>query len=136
MDTLTPIQRSRLMGKVRRKDTKPELIVRRLVHSLGYRYRLHAGDLPGRPDLVFVCRHKVLFVHGCYWHRHSRCRKATTPTTNREFWSTKFAANKARDRRDCRRLRRAGWNVVVVWECETSNPRELTKRLIQELGVH
>jgi DNA mismatch endonuclease (patch repair protein) len=136
MDTLTPTQRSRLMGKVRRMDTKPELIVRRLVHSLGYRYRLHAGDLPGRPDLVFPCRQKVLFVHGCYWHRHARCRRATTPATNRDFWRTKFAANKARDRRDCRRLQRAGWNVVVVWECETSNLSELTKRLVHELGVH
>lgn len=121
------------MAQVRARDTKPELIVRRLAHSLGYRYRLY-GQLPGRPDLVFASRRKVLFVHGCFWHRHKNCRKTTMPAANREFWLAKFKANVRRDRRNVRELERAGWGVIVVWQCETSHRRELADRLRQELG--
>ena len=135
MDTLTPAQRSARMARVRARDTQPELIVRRLVHSLGYRYRLY-GRLPGRPDLVFASRKKVLFVHGCFWHRHKKCRKATTPAANRSFWLEKFKANVRRDRRNVRELERAGWRVIVVWQCETTHEKQLADRLRRELGDH
>ena len=139
MDTLTPAQRSRLMSAVRAKDTAPELAVRRLVHALGYRYRLHGKSLqgtslPGRPDLVFAGRRKVLFVHGCFWHRHAGCAKATTPQANAPFWRAKFLANRRRDRAVQRRLIAAGWGVVIVWQCELKEPAKLKRRLIRELG--
>lgn len=133
MDTLTPAQRSRRMASVRSKDTKPELLVRRLVHSLGYRYRLHGKLLPGRPDMVFAGRHTVIFVHGCFWHRHAGCPKATMPKANANFWRAKFRANRKRDRRIESELASAGWDVVVVWECETTQPTILKRRLIREL---
>ncbi len=121
------------MSRVRAKDTRPEMIVRRLVHSLGYRYRLHRGDLPGRPDLVFPKRKAIIFVHGCFWHRHARCRKATTPATNRDYWLPKFRQNKLRDNRKQRELERLGWRVVVVWECETGDLESLKERICFEL---
>lgn len=127
-------QRSALMALVGPKDTKPEMIVRRLLHRAGYRYVLHAPDLPGRPDLVFRPRRKAIFVHGCFWHRHSGCRRATTPKTRREFWLAKFAANVERDARIAMELEAAGWDAVVVWECETSNPAALRDRLTGFLG--
>ena len=112
------------MRAVRSKDTTPELAVRKLAHALGYRFRLHRRELPGSPDLVFPGRRKVVFVHGCFWHRHAGCaRGASTPATRRGFWEAKFARNVARDRRDRRRLRAAGWGVMVVWECQTRFPK-------------
>jgi DNA mismatch endonuclease (patch repair protein) len=132
MDTLTRLKRSALMGMVRSKNTKPELAVRRLVHAMGYRYRLH-GKLPGRPDMVFASRRKVIFVHGCFWHRHPRCKKATTPDANAEFWRAKFRANKRRDRQIERRLDSIGWEVITVWECELREPIKLRRRLVREL---
>jgi DNA mismatch endonuclease (patch repair protein) len=132
MDTLTPEKRSRLMGKIRDKDTKPEWIVRRLVHSMGFRFRLHRKDLPGGPDLVFPAMSKVIFVHGCFWHRH-RCRLTTTPKTNVRFWNTKFSENVLRDKKNIRRLKRAGWAVLVIWECQTRNAAFLEKRLAEFL---
>ncbi len=129
MDRLDSAARSALMRAVRRKDTTPELRVRRLAHRLGLRFRLHRHDLPGTPDLVFPRRHIALFVHGCFWHRHPGCRYATTPTTRREFWEAKFNANQARDRRQTEQLRSLGWQIVIIWECETRSLPTLEARL-------
>ena len=112
------------MALVRSTDTGPEMVVRRLVHSLGYRYRLHRKDLPGRPDLTFPSRRKVLFVHGCFWHQHSCSRGARIPATSREYWVRKLQRNVARDKRVRRELRKLGWSSLVVWECQTK-PRRL-----------
>jgi DNA mismatch endonuclease (patch repair protein) len=119
MDIFTPERRSALMAKVRRSNTRPEVVVRRLLHRLGFRFRLHRIDLPGTPDLVLPKLRTVIFVHGCFWHRHYRCKKATTPSNNADFWRAKFKANKIRDRRKSELLRREGWKVIVIWECET-----------------
>jgi DNA mismatch endonuclease, patch repair protein len=120
MDTLTKEQRSERMSRVRGKDTAAERVVRRLVFSLGYRYRLHVRDLPGVPDLVFRSLRKVIFVHGCFWHRHRspRCRLARVPKTRVEFWLTKLEGNRLRDTRNLRALRCLGWQALVVWECQ------------------
>lgn len=131
-DVLTREQRSALMSKIRGKGTEPEMIVRRLAHSLGYRFRLHRPDMPGSPDLVFPGQKKAIFVHGCFWHRHN-CGRAYAPKTRPEFWSRKFSSNVARDRRVARALRRAGWNVLVVWECQTGSYEPLMRRLAQFL---
>ena len=128
MDSLTPEKRSRLMARIRDKDTKPEWIVRRLVHSMGFRFRLHRKDLPGAPDLVLPAMSKAIFVHGCFWHRH-RCRLTTTPKTNVRFWNNKFSENVLRDKKNIRRLKRAGWAVLVIWECQTNDAALLEKRL-------
>lgn len=117
------------MASVHSEDTSPEMAVRRIVHALGYRYRLHVPDLPGRPDLVFPARRKVVFVHGCFWHRHNGCRYASAPKTNRKFWESKFSANVARDHRARRELKRLEWTVFTVWQCELKNPDRLTERL-------
>ena len=119
MDTLTRRQRSERMRRVPTRDTRPELTVRRMVFSMGYRYRLHRADLPGTPDLVLPRLRKVIFVHGCFWHRHSCRQGQSMPSTNRDFWTDKFEANRRRDRRVRDQLRRAGWTCLVVWECET-----------------
>ncbi len=129
VDRLTPERRSWLMGRVRSKHTKPEMIVRRAAHALGLRFRLHRKNLPGRPDLVFP-RHRVaLFVQGCFWHRHPGCRLASTPKTRTEFWQAKFDANVGRDARVVNELRAAGWRVVTIWECETRKDEILSERL-------
>ena len=128
-DRLTPQQRSALMARVRGKDSAPELVVRRLLHAMGWRYRLHAGDVPGKPDIVVRGRRRAIFVHGCFWHRHEGCRRATMPATRVEFWTAKFAANVERDRRVFEALRLAGWNVLVVWECELKDREALAVRL-------
>lgn len=122
------------MAKVRRKDTAPELIVRRTLHAMGYRYRLHRRDLPGSPDLVFPRRKKVIFVHGCFWHRHRGCSKATTPKTRLHFWNSKFEANIARDSQSLAALKDLGWKTLVLWECGTSDTDHLAKRLRRFLG--
>lgn len=129
MDVLTPQQRSQCMARIRGKDTKPEMLVRSLVHRLGYRFRLHAAGLPGRPDLVLRSRRKVIFVHGCFWHQHPRCRFATRPATRPEFWAAKLDGNSARDRRVRRELTREGWGVLVIWECQTRDVEQLESRL-------
>jgi len=133
-DMMTPAARSALMGKIRGRDTKPEIEVRRLVHALGYRFRLHRRELPGCPDLVFPGRRKVVFVHGCFWHRHEGCRHAVMPATRREFWTRKLEANRMRDRRSLANLRRLGWKVLVVWECETEGREKLASKLLRFLG--
>ena len=118
-------KRSAIMRAIRGKDTQPEIAVRRLVHRMGYRYRLHVRSLPGCPDLVFPSRDKVIFVHGCFWHRHS-CRKGrSTPTTRVAFWRKKLESNRLRDVRHTGRLRRDGWSVMTVWECQTTTSSKL-----------
>lgn len=117
-DRLSPERRSRLMSHVKSKDTTPEKIVRSWLHRHGYRFRLHRKDLPGSPDIVLPKHRAVVFVHGCFWHRHPGCGKATTPEDNREFWQAKFEKNVARDRRVREELEALGWRVFVVWGCE------------------
>ena len=111
------------------RDTGPEMIVRRLVHAMGRRYRVHRSDLPGRPDLAYGPTRKAIFVHGCFWHRHEGCAKASMPKTRQDFWREKFDRNVDRDRRSEGQLRALGWDVLTVWECETRNPRDLVERL-------
>jgi DNA mismatch endonuclease, patch repair protein len=134
MDTLTPAARSRVMSRIRSKDTKPELVVRCLAHRSGYRFRLHRRDLPGAPDLVFPKWRKVIFVHGCFWHMHPRCAMSRMPSSRREYWVPKLVHNRARDLKNIRRLRRAGWKVDVVWECETRQPGRVERKLRSFLG--
>jgi DNA mismatch endonuclease, patch repair protein len=121
-DFLTAEARSALMSRIRAKDTKPEFVVRRLVHGMGYRYRLHRRGMPGTPDLVFAPRRKVIFVHGCFWHWHPDpgCRLAGLPRSRPEYWAPKLAANRARDAANHGMLLEAGWQVLVVWECTTA----------------
>lgn len=126
-DVMTPEQRSRCMASIRSKNTRPELTVRSLVHRMGYRFRLHRRELPGKPDLVFVSRRSVIFVHGCFWHQHAGCRLASKPATRAEFWKGKFEANLSRDSRVRRKLIAMGWRVLVIWECETRDLVELQK---------
>ncbi|MBV2262385.1 MAG: very short patch repair endonuclease [Thauera sp.] len=134
-DVLSKGARSALMARIRGNDTKPELIVRRTLHAMGYRYRLHVGDLPGTPDLVFPSRRKVVFVNGCFWHAHECRHGLRRPSTNVEFWNAKALANRERDARVERALREAGWDVEVVWECETkSKDRPWLRRIVQWLG--
>ena len=128
MDTFSPSQRSEVMRRVRSKDTGPELLVRRLVHALGFRYRLHDRKLPGHPDLSFPVRRKVIFVHGCFWHKH-RCAGGALPKSNRRYWASKLKGNTERDRRNKIALRRAGWRALVIWECERSDLRKMQKRV-------
>jgi DNA mismatch endonuclease (patch repair protein) len=119
-DVVDRATRSRMMSGIRGRDTKPEKQVRSFLHRAGLRFRLHAS-LPGKPDLVFPKHRAVAFVHGCFWHRHAGCRYATTPSSNVDFWQAKFDANVARDKRVTRQLRKAGWRVLVVWECQLSS---------------
>lgn len=122
------------MAKVGSKDTKPEMIVRRIAHALGYRFRLQRRDLPGTPDLVFLRLRKAVFVHGCFWHRHSGCRMASMPKTRVGFWREKFETNVQRDTRNETALRSDGWDVATVWECETKNQLTLKHRLAEWLA--
>jgi DNA mismatch endonuclease (patch repair protein) len=117
------------MALVRSMDTKPEMTVRSLVHSMGYRYRLHCRDLPGKPDLVFRSRRSVVFVHGCFWHRHEGCSLARLPKSKVEFWAVKLEGNRERDARKVAALQEAGWRVFVVWECELKDKELLAQRL-------
>jgi len=134
MDHVDANTRSRIMRAVRSTDTQPELAVRKIVHALGFRYRLHDTALPGKPDLVFPSRHKVLFVHGCFWHRHKGCRYTTSPKTHKAFWNAKFEANVRRDRSAARKLRRLGWGVMTVWQCQLKRPERLGERLYEFLA--
>lgn len=130
MDTLTPEQRSKLMARVRSRDTRPEMIVRRLVYSLGYRYRLHDTRLPGTPDLVFRSRHKVIFVHGCFWHQHDCPNGMRMPKSRAVFWQEKLSANVARDERNIEALA-PEWQILVIWECEIRDIDSLRGRIIE-----
>ena len=135
-DSLSPTRRSANMAAIRAKDTKPELIVRRIVHALGYRYRLHRRDLPGKPDLVFGPRRKVIFVHGCFWHMHPKanCLDARRPKSNFGYWTPKLARNVARDAEHVATLRKLGWRVLVIWECETKDTANLAARVTKFLA--
>lgn len=117
-DVVDQPTRSRMMAGIKGVNTDPELRLRRALHRLGLRFRLHRRDLPGRPDIVFPACRAVVFVHGCFWHRHDNCRYATTPTTRADFWAAKFKANVERDRRNLANLAEQGWDVRIVWECE------------------
>lgn len=131
--------RSRTMRAVKSRDTKPEMIVRRLAHGMGYRYRLHYSPLPGKPDLAFPGRRAVVFVHGCFWHGHSCKRGARLPRANAAYWTAKIAGNVARDTQHLRRLRRAGWRSLVIWECELKDPTRLAarlKRFLEKVNIH
>lgn len=129
--------RRRTMQAVRSKDTKPEIIVRRLASQLGYRYRLHRKDLPGKPDLAFIGRRKVVFVHGCFWHGHDCTRGNRTPKTNTIYWRAKIARNRERDAANAAKLKTNGWAALIIWECELRNEASVAKRLRQflDLGV-
>lgn len=129
MDTLTRVQRSKRMALIRGKDTKPELLVRQIARSCGYRFRLHASDLPGKPDLVFTKRRKVIFIHGCFWHRHPGCALARLPKSKLDFWLPKLTENRRRDLRNIARLRKQNWNVSVIWECQLKKPLALERRI-------
>ncbi|MFW5500928.1 MULTISPECIES: very short patch repair endonuclease [unclassified Maridesulfovibrio] len=126
--------RSRMMAGVKGKNTKPEILVRKFLHRKGLRFRLHKKGLPGKPDLVFPSRKIALFVHGCFWHRHEGCAKATTPSTNVPFWEKKFSDNVTRDRRVVTELEQLGWKVIVIWECQL-NDNELNKLAESIKGV-
>jgi DNA mismatch endonuclease (patch repair protein) len=132
-DKLTKQQRSSLMAKVGPRNTKPELIVRRLLHKYGYRYRLHKKSLPGSPDIVFSSRKKIIFVHGCFWHRHDGCKMTTTPSIRKKFWEDKFAANIHRDIKNIQVLKDMGWKSLVVWECQTRNIDSIGKSIFKFL---
>ena len=132
-DTFTPEERSEIMRRVKGTDTTPELIVRRLVHRMGFRYRLHRKDLPGSPDLAFPGRKKAIFVHGCFWHGHSGCKRARIPQTNREYWERKISRNSERDKESARLLKKMGWKTLVIWECRTRDLEALGKRLARFL---
>jgi DNA mismatch endonuclease, patch repair protein len=132
-DIMSPASRSALMSRIRGVDTGPELVVRRLLHRLGYRYRLHARGLTGRPDIVFSTRRAIIFVHGCFWHRHD-CGRAYMPKSRREFWQKKFTRNVERDRENQKKLAASEWSVLVLWECEVKADSDLTSRLVQFLG--
>jgi DNA mismatch endonuclease, patch repair protein len=134
MDSLTPAQRSERMARIRSKNTQPEVRVRRLVHRLGYRFRLHRNGMPGRPDLVFPARRKVIFVHGCFWHAHEGCNVANLPKSNTEFWREKFARNRERDATNRSALVNDGWDVMILWECEISKPDIVMAALTSFLG--
>jgi len=133
-DHLTPAQRSAHMARIKRSNTKPELIVRRLLHGLGYRFRIQWKAAPGRPDVAFPRRKKLVLVHGCFWHQHEECRLAHVPETRRAFWQEKFDRNLARDTRDLDRAYAEGWDVLTVWECETKDSNDLEERLRGFLG--
>ena len=129
MDTLSAKQRSQRMALIRNKSTKPELLVRRLVSASGFRGRPNVTSLPGRPDLVFPRRRKIIFVHGCFWHRHPNCSLARLPKSKLRFWLPKLTQNRARDLRNIARLRRSRWSVKVVWECQLRKPEALQKAI-------
>jgi DNA mismatch endonuclease (patch repair protein) len=133
-DVLTREQRSRCMSRIRAKHTRPELVIRRLVHTLGYRFRLHRRDLPGTPDLVFPRHRKVILVHGCFWHRHWCRLGRPEPKQNAGFWERKLRGNVERDRRNLLELRRQGWKVLTLWECQLTDGNRLRRKLMSFLS--
>jgi DNA mismatch endonuclease (patch repair protein) len=136
VDTISPDRRSENMRRIRSKGMKPELQVRRLLHRLGYRYRLHRRDLPGHPDIIFPRLRKAIFVHGCFWHQHEEpaCRITRVPKSRLEYWAPKLNRNKARDAANMKLLTGMGWTVLVVWECEVLKEQELPQKLVAFLG--
>jgi len=135
MDNISASRRSWNMAQVKGKDTTPERQVRSILHSLGFRFRLHRRDLPGTPDIVLPKWKTIIFVHGCFWHRHPGCKKASIPTSNAAFWTAKFRRNKLRDKANVKRLTNLGWRVIIIWECELRQPG-LVKRRLSDLKSH
>ena len=133
-DSLPPVQRSANMRRVKGQNTRPELTVRRVLTAMGYRYRLHAKDLPGTPDIVFRGRRKAIQVHGCFWHQHPGCTRATVPEANATFWAAKLQRNVNRDAAQMAELKASGWRVLIVWECEIRNAGKLSSRLRRFIG--
>ncbi|MDZ7685363.1 MAG: very short patch repair endonuclease [Gammaproteobacteria bacterium] len=129
MDVVDQATRSRMMSGIKGKDTRPEILIRKGLHRLGFRYRLHGADLPGKPDLVFPKYHAVIFVHGCFWHKHD-CHLFKWPSTRKEFWRQKIESNAARDERNVRQLEESGWKVLRIWECSIKGKR---RRPIEEV---
>jgi DNA mismatch endonuclease, patch repair protein len=129
VDVFSRGKRSWIMGRVRGRDTKPEMLVRSLVHRMGFRFRVHRRDLPGNPDIVLPRHRKVIFIHGCFWHGHPGCLRSKRPTTNQTFWDRKLDGNLERDKRFQEQLLRMGWKVLVIWQCETKVPDSLAMRL-------
>ena len=123
MDTVSPKQRSYIMSRIRSKDTKPEMVVRSYLHKNGFRFRLHARDLPGHPDIVLPKYKTVVEVRGCFWHQHPKCKVASRPASNTEYWRAKFSRNVKRDKQNARELKKLGWHLIVVWECETAKQK-------------
>jgi len=121
------------MSRIKGKDTGPEVRVRSLLHRMGYRFRIHKKDLPGKPDIVLPKYRTAIFVHGCFWHRHEGCRKAYNPKSRRDFWEEKFRQNKSRDIKNMNLLREQDWNVIVIWECEINDESRLSERLTKEI---
>ncbi len=130
-DQISPEHRSWNMSRIRGKDTKPEKIVRSILHKSGYRFRLHRKDLPGKPDIVLPKYNTIIFVHGCFWHRHKNCRFAYTPKSRKEFWNAKFRDNKRRDKKNQKKLKNLNWRVITIWECQTRN-LELIRKIIKK----
>jgi DNA mismatch endonuclease (patch repair protein) len=135
MDSLTPARRSANMSRIRSKDTKPEMLIRRMLHGLGYRYSLHRRDLPGAPDLVFPARRKIIFVQGCFWHQHKGCVDGKIPKSRIEYWKPKLLRNVERDRQNISKLRRSGWKVLTLWECDIPKDGGLQRWLVRFLGA-
>ncbi|MBS1190092.1 MAG: very short patch repair endonuclease [Rhodocyclaceae bacterium] len=129
IDTRTASKRSEIMSKVRSKNTAPEMVVRRLIFGMGYRYRLHVASLPGKPDIVLSRRKKIVDIRGCFWHGHEGCRYGNLPKSRLDFWSAKIERNRERDAANLATLARRGWRVLVVWQCELKNIKSLKKRL-------
>jgi DNA mismatch endonuclease (patch repair protein) len=135
MDKISPEERSAVMRRVRDRDTNPEMVVRQMVHSMGYRYRLHSRKLPGCPDLVFPSRKKLIFVHGCFWHRHEGCGRCRMPSSRQDYWIAKLEGNKKRDLNNQKQLLASGWSVLVIWECEIKDRERLSNRIREFLGA-
>lgn len=135
MDRISKEHRSWNMSRIKSRDTKPELIVRSMLHRMGYRFRVHVRTLPGKPDIVLPKYRTVIFVHGCFWHRHKRCKYAYMPKTRQEFWRTKFAANQRHDANATIRLRHLRWRVLVIWECQLRSVLTLETRLAKTIPV-
>jgi DNA mismatch endonuclease (patch repair protein) len=134
MDKLTPEKRSENMRRIKSKGMKPELAVRKIVHGMGHRYRLHRKDLPGKPDLVFGPSRKAIFVHGCFWHQHTECREGRAPGSNAGYWGPKLARNVERDTENMASLNQLGWRTLVIWECELTDTAALQRRIKNFLG--
>lgn len=132
MDRVPAIIRSKIMGAVKTSDTRPELLIRKSLHRMGFRYALHRRDLPGTPDLVFPKKRKIVFVHGCFWHGHG-CSKGKPPKSRLSYWLPKIETNRKRDRKTARKLRRAGWSVMIVWQCETGDPEKIVGKIARFL---
>jgi DNA mismatch endonuclease (patch repair protein) len=129
LDNLSPERRGKLMSRVKSRDTGPEMTVRRLTFAMGYRYRLHDARLPGRPDLVFPARRKAIFVNGCFWHGHARCRFARLPKTRIEYWQPKIGRNRERDKENRAALKKLGWKTLTIWQCELKNPDRIARKI-------